>query len=179
MNQKGKYTDVFIFAAILIVVMGIMFYFLFGQFNKMINTNNDTQSINLLINQESATFDKLIQVKNDLSVYERELYDLKKLMPKTLNESSMTDYINKVVQKGNGNILDMIFETPVSKEDYFSRNITFSVSAEYNGLLYILDKLQNSEKLVIINSVDIVNNVSDSGVTAKISATMFFTGANK
>jgi Tfp pilus assembly protein PilO len=174
MNLRGKYSDVLIFVAVLVVTMGVMIYVIYGQINNMINTNKEAETISLAISQENGTFNDLIRIKSELPIYERQLAQIKKLIPDSLNEAEITDYLQMSALKGNVEITSIQYSEPVTKNNYLERNVVFTISSKYDGFLTFLGSLQNGEKLVIIDNIEISAKTGDSGVNAQISARMFF-----
>lgn len=174
MNIRQKYSDVIIFAAILVVVMAIMGYVIMVQINNMTDTNNEAEAMSLQVSQANLKFNSLLKIKSELPIYERQLAEFNAFIPDSLSETSIIEYVQNSLIKSNSDITSIKFETSVSANGYVEKNINLTVYSEYEGLLTFLNNLQNGERLVLINSVDITKDKDKStGIVSQISVKMF------
>lgn len=177
--NKNPYFDVIKFGAITIVVVIVMILVIMSQFTKMTAIDKEIEELNITYNEKVIELKNLLLIRSELPIYEKQLEDFNNLMPEKIAESDVSRTILDAAMKANIEINSIEYGEITPLTNYSQRSIIFGFSSSYKDLEYFLETLQESKKLVVIDSLDIKKNATgEKSITTQVTARMFQSTTN-
>lgn len=170
-KNVSSVTVIFIFAGIIVILMGTLIGFKAARLSKL---NHD---IHQLEDTLQENLDKLMSLQYLASIQpglEFAYETLNKQLPDEPMESEIIHHIQNIALENKSKLLDIYFSDRVASNELMMLPMKLTFSGSYTSLIKVIEELDHSERLFRIDEIKISkSNYSLSDINAEIIVAAF------
>lgn len=155
--------------------MVLMLFLLHNQLSALKAGYADVAQERALLNQTRTSYQKLIALKSQASEMRHYLTGLQNAIPETPGEDILINDISSIATVTGSDLLQVQFAERVSRDKYVEMPVNIALTANYRGILDMLNHLQNGGRALRIEEFTMSGGDQLSPVIrADITATAFY-----
>lgn len=177
MNIKLGKKETIVVIAVIIILLTIAFWMF--AYRPTINEKNKLKSqqeeVKNEIQSNQVTLQRLQEVRNNASKVEAEIIRIMSRLPSNPEIPSLLIQLKDVAEKSGVEINSFKPSTPKENGNYKVMNIDLSVSSKFNNvpgnggsLIEFLYRLENMQRVISVESVNIVRSGNEDNLTVSI-----------
>lgn len=174
---KSRYTrEETLAIALGTAAMVLMLFLLYNQLSALKAGYADIARERALLNRTRTSYQELVALKSQASEMRHYLTGLQNAIPETPGEDVLINDISNYAASTGSNLLQVQFGARVSRDKYVEMPVNIALTANYRGMLDMLNHLQNGGRALRIEEFTMSGGDQLSPVIkADITATAFYT----
>ncbi len=153
----------------------LMVFLLYNQFNAIKDGYAAIARERAFLNQTQASYQGLKQLESQAEKMQERLNELNKALPENPAEDLLINDISNIANATGSDLRQVQFAERVPQEKYMEMPVTIALTADYHGMIDLLDYMQNGPRALRIEEFTMSGDQTSPGIRANIMTTAFYT----